>query len=128
MHFEHAALNVPDPKAMAEWYVIHCGAHLVSAKDDPPYTRFLSDSTGRVILEIYSNPEAPIPNYAAQHPLVLHIAFTVEAIDRDRDRLLDAGAELYAEETLDNGSRLVMLRDPWGVPLQLVKREVTLID
>jgi catechol 2,3-dioxygenase-like lactoylglutathione lyase family enzyme len=128
MHFEHAALNVPDPRAMAEWYVTHCGAHIVSARDEPPYTRFLADATGRVILEIYANPEAPIPNYETQHPLVLHFAFAVENIDGERDRLLDAGAELFSEETLDNGSRLVMLRDPWGIPLQLVKRGVPLIS
>lgn len=128
MHFEHAALNVPDPKAMAAWYVMHCGAHLVSTQDGPPYTSFLADTTGRVILEIYANPEAPIPDYRTQHPLCLHIAFAVEDIDAERDRLIDAGAELYAEQELDNGSRLVMLRDPWGIPLQLVRRGVPLIS
>jgi catechol 2,3-dioxygenase-like lactoylglutathione lyase family enzyme len=127
MYFEHAALNVPDPNAMSEWYVAHCGVHVVSAKEEPPYTQFLADATGRVIFEIYSNPEAPIPDYGSQHPLCLHLAFAVEAIDVERDRLLDAGATLYSEQTLDNGSRLVMLRDPWGIPLQLVKRSVSLI-
>jgi hypothetical protein len=33
-----------------------------------------------------------------------------------------AGARLFLEEPLPDGSRLIMMRDPWGVPLQLCQR------
>lgn len=124
MYFEHAALNVPEPQAMAEWYVANCGLRVANAPKTPPY--FMADVTGRVILELYHNPAAPVPDYAAQNPLVLHIAYAVDDIEATKSRLLDAGATLVSEQKLDNGSVLVMLRDPWGVPLQLVKRGVPL--
>ncbi|MGC9523268.1 MAG: VOC family protein [Anaerolineae bacterium] len=122
MHFEHVALNVPEPRAMARWYVEHCGMRIVRAVDEPPYTRFVADATGRVILELYANPEAPVPDYAGQHPLVLHIAFAVEDVAATKARLLAAGATVFSEEMLADGSELIMLKDPWGIALQLVKR------
>ncbi|MBN1250396.1 MAG: VOC family protein [Anaerolineae bacterium] len=126
MHFEHAAMNVPDPQAMAQWYVRNCGLRTVVATTTPPYVHFLADVTGRVIFELYANPKAVIPDYASQHPLVLHLAFAVEDVDKTKAHLLEAGATEFSDETQANGSRLVMLRDPWGVPLQLVKRTVPL--
>ncbi|MGC9347080.1 MAG: VOC family protein [Anaerolineae bacterium] len=126
MYFEHFALNVPDPRAMAEWYVEHCDLRVVHGIDVPPYMRFLADVTGRVIMEIYHNPKAPVPNYAEQSPLVVHVAYAVDDIEATKSELLDAGATLFSEEHQDNGSVLVMLRDPWGIPLQLVKRGVPL--
>ncbi len=126
MHFEHVALNVPDPKAMAQWYVDHCAMRIVRYADGPAETHFVSDATGRVILELYGNAKAPVPNYARQDPLVLHIAFAVEDMSAAKARLIGAGATAVSDETLADGTRLVMLRDPWGVPLQLAQRGVPL--
>jgi glyoxylase I family protein len=126
MHFEHTALNVPDPKAMAAWYVDNCDLRIIVATDSPPYMHFVADVTGRIVFELYANPKAPIPNYADQHPLVLHLAFAVEDIASAKARLLAAGATEFSDESLPNGSRLVMLRDPWGIPLQLVMRAESL--
>jgi glyoxylase I family protein len=122
MKFEHFALNVPAARAMADWYVNHLGFRLVRSREDAPFTRFLADETGRVVVELYSNPSAPIPAYAAQHPLVFHFAVVSAEVAADRARLEKAGATLFAEEVLPDGSRLTMLRDPWGVPLQLCQR------
>ncbi len=33
---------------------------------------FLADGSGRVMLEMYNNPAATVPDYNAMHPLVLH--------------------------------------------------------
>jgi glyoxylase I family protein len=123
MKFEHAALNVPDAQAMAAWWIKHCGMRYVR-EGGPPF--FLADASGRTILELYSNPAAPIPDYAAQHPLVLHIAFAVQDANATRDRLVAVGATSVSDVTHADGTQLVMLRDPWGVPLQLVKRETPL--
>ena len=127
MQFEHFALNVPDPVAMASWYVEHCAMRAVVSMDEAPYTRFLADEGGRVVVEIYSNPAAPVPEYAALDPLCFHFAFAVPDAAAVRDRLLAAGASLDVEHRLDDGSHLVMLRDPWGVPLQLCNRAVPLV-
>lgn len=122
MKFEHAALNVPDALAMAAWYVRHCGMQIVRGMAQAPFAHFLADQTGRTILELYSNPAAPVLPYAEQHPLCLHVAFAVTDAAATRDGLLAAGAALVSDDHLADGTHLVMLRDPWGVALQLCQR------
>jgi glyoxylase I family protein len=126
MHFEHVAMNVPDPRAMARWYVEHLGMRIVRQVNESPYMHFLADVTGRVIFELYANDKAAIPNYFEQHPLILHNAFAVEDMDGTIDRLTAVGASIFSNETTPDGGRLAMLRDPWGIPLQLTQRAVPL--
>jgi glyoxylase I family protein len=122
MKFEHFALNVPDAKAAAHWYVTHLGLRVARTRADAPFTSFLADDTGRVIIEFYSNTAAPYPDYKAAHPLCFHVAFVAEDPAETRTRLVEAGATAAYEEWLPDGSFLIMLRDPWGIPLQLVRR------
>jgi catechol 2,3-dioxygenase-like lactoylglutathione lyase family enzyme len=119
-------LNVPDAAAMADWYVENCGMRIVRASEGPPHMRFVADSTGRTVFELYSNEAAPIPDYAQQHHLCLHIAFAVSDANAERARLLAAGASVVEEQHLPDGTHLVMLRDPWGVALQLCARSTPL--
>ena len=122
MKFEHLALNVPEVTAMGHWYAQHLGLTVLRRREDAPFTQFLGDETGRVFLEIYSNPAAPCLDFAATHPLVLHVAFFVTNAEAERTRLVAAGAKPFSEETAPDGTRLMFLRDPWGVPLQLCQR------
>ena len=122
MRFEHFGINVPDARAMAEWLVKHCGMRVLRAMTTAPYTCFLADESGNSIIEIYTNPAGPIPDYPHQHPLQFHWAFAVDDPDADKDRLVAAGASVVEEIWLEDGSHLFMLRDPWGVPLQICKR------
>ena len=122
MKFEHFALNVPDVRAMSRWYVEHLGLRVVRSREDVPYTTFLADETGRVMVEIYTNLAAAVPDYPATHPLCFHIGFAVDDPRATQRKLELAGAKLFIEETLADGSLLVMMRDPWGVPLQLCRR------
>lgn len=122
MIFEHFALNVSNPVEMAKWYIDNLEMKVVRSIDESPFTRFLADKTGRVVLEIYSNNTARIPDYKSAHPLEFHFAFMVEDTVSLKNKLLNAGASLEEELKLDDGSNLVMLRDPFGVPLQLCKR------
>jgi catechol 2,3-dioxygenase-like lactoylglutathione lyase family enzyme len=122
MKFEHFALNVPDAKATAAWYVAHLGLKVARTRNDAPYTSFLSDDTGRVIFEVYSNTAAAYPDHPSAHPLSFHVAFVADDPVAVRSRLVAAGATPAYEETLPDGSFLIMIRDPWGIPLQLVRR------
>lgn len=122
MIFEHIAINVPDSINMAEWYVAHLGMKIVLSLEREPYTRFLADETGRVVMEIYTNQAAPIPEYGSIHPLNLHRAFAVTDADATKARLIAAGAAYVEEVRPADGSILYMLRDPWGVPLQICQR------
>jgi catechol 2,3-dioxygenase-like lactoylglutathione lyase family enzyme len=128
MKLEHLALNVINPVAMAAWYVEHLGMRIVRQETEAPYTHFLADSTGKILLEIYNNPPDQVLPYAAMNALQLHIAFVSQNPEIDKDALIEAGATLVEELHLDDGSHLIMLRDPWGLALQLCKRAVSMLD
>jgi len=127
MKLEHFALNVIDPVAMAMWYVRHLGLMTVRQLEDAPYTHFLADSTGTILLEIYKNPPDQVPLYAEMDPLLLHVAFVSEDPESDKVALLSAGASFVEELSFEDGSHLVMLRDPWGLAIQLCKRAVPML-
>ena len=123
MKIEHFALQVPDPLALADWYAQHLGLRLARAGGAPAHGRFLRDESGEVLLEVYRNPRAPVPDYRMANPLTMHLALLSDHPAADRDRLLAAGATLADPlSTNDQGDELLMLRDPWGIPLQLIKR------
>jgi glyoxylase I family protein len=122
MKFEHFALNVPEAAAQAQWYVQHVGFKVVRQMTVAPFTHFLADETGRVVVEFYTNPKAPIPDYANQHPLNFHFAVVAADAKAERARLEKAGAKLFLEDLLPDGTLLIMLRDPWNVALQLCQR------
>ncbi len=127
MTFEHFALNVSKPVEMGQWYIDNCEMKLVKSMEEYPYTRFLADKSGQVVLEIYSNTSQRIPEYNKQHPLEFHFALTVSNPIEIKDKLVKAGAKVEEEIKLDDGSHLIMMRDPFGVPLQLVKRAKALV-
>ena len=127
MKLEHLALNVADPRAMAAWYCQHVGLGIAHSIPDAPYTHFLADSSGKVLLEIYCNPPDQVPAYADMDPLLLHIAFVSADPDTDAQTLVAAGATLVQDLHLDDGSHVVMLRDPWGLALQLCRRAVSML-
>jgi glyoxylase I family protein len=109
MTIEHIAFNVPDAVAMAAWYVQHLGLRVLRRQEQAPFTHFLADSAGRVVLELY--------------PLSLHIAFTADDVARERQRLLDAGCKPAGDlVTTESGDVMTFVRDPWNVTIQLVKR------
>jgi glyoxylase I family protein len=130
MKIEHAGYMVQDPIRTAEWYCHNLGFRIARGMQGSPFTHFLADASGNVMLEIYNNPAARVPDYAAMDPLVLHIAFDIgaETIESARDRLLAGGCTLYSDLTVTPaGDQLIMLRDPWGLALQLAKRSKPMI-
>jgi glyoxylase I family protein len=122
IRFEHYALNLTDPHAVADWYVANFDCRLLCKLEQEPFTVFLADSQGRVFWEIYHNTSAPLSLVRGSHPGAYHLAFSVAALDAARDRAIAAGAVFVEEVTASSGSRLVMLRDPWGIPVQLCQR------
>lgn len=122
MKFEHFAVNVEQPIEIANWYCEHLGLSLVFEQKESPFMRFLADETGRVIMELYNNPEAPIPHHVDNHPLVFHVAFETDNAEQEKARLLTVGATFFEEKKPAESTHLVMLRDPWGMPLQLCQR------
>jgi catechol 2,3-dioxygenase-like lactoylglutathione lyase family enzyme len=122
MKFEHFALNVPDARAMAEWYVNELGLRIAAEKEGPPFVAFLADDTGRVIMEIYTNTSVVMPDYSRIPASSFHVAFVSDDPPMTQSRLEIAGASALSAEVLRDGSTVVTLRDPWGVPIQFCKR------
>jgi len=128
MKIEHVAFNVADPLAMTQWYEQHLGMKTVRSGAPPVNMRFVADDSGQIMIEIYNNPKAPVPDYRKMDPLILHLAFHVDDVRGTRQKLLQAGATPEGDVTLtDAGDDMTMLRDPWGFPVQLIKRRVPLL-
>jgi glyoxylase I family protein len=122
MKIEHVALQVAEPAAAADWYVKHLGFTIRRAADVPVPVRFIADASGAVMLEIYNNPKLPAPDYSAMDPLLLHVAFACDDVPGTVRRLVAAGATLVSGPETIRGDELAMLRDPWGLAIQLVRR------
>ncbi len=127
MQFEHFGINVPAANEMADWYVKNCNMKIVRAMPEPHQTHFLADENGRVCMEIYTNPGAAIPDYPSQHPLCFHIAIAAADPVAEKDKLVAAGASVFEELNLEDGTCIITFRDPWGVPFQLCKRAKPMI-
>ncbi len=129
MKIEHIGYGASDPAAVAKWYGEHLGFRVARCQAEPPYTHFLVDAAGQGVIEIYNNPAAPVPDYRRQHHLLLHLAMDVESepLETAAGRLIAAGATVAEElKVTPAGDRLIMLRDPWGFPLQLAERKMPL--
>lgn len=124
MRVEHVALQVESPAEMAAWYCEHLGMTVVRQKGDTCF--FLADENGQVVFEIYYNPAAKVPDYRAMDPLELHLAFASDDARADVERLAAAGAEVVGDlddiRPGDGGSTFAVVRDPWGLPVQVVTR------
>jgi len=128
MEIEHVAFNVADSRAAAKWYVENLGMRVVHQGGPPAYGHFLADSSGARLLEIYSNPAVAVPSYADMDSRCVHVAFSVDNVSRVRDMLIAAGAKADGQvENLSSGGEIAVVRDPWGLAVQLVRRATPLV-
>jgi glyoxylase I family protein len=124
MRIEHIAFNVQDPVAAAKWYVENLGLRIVRQGGAPDFGHFLTDEARGVLIEIYRNPALPVPEYANMAPGLLHLAL----LRADAARLVKAGGKLEGEiATPAGGDHFAVVRDPWGLAIQLVKRAKSMI-
>lgn len=128
MKIEHVAYQVVDATAVADWYGEHLGFTVRRGTEKPFSVYFLADESGDVMIEIYSNPAVQTPDYRAMDPLLLHLAFVCGTVPETAERLIAAGAELVSgPDHLPTGDTLAMLRDPWGLAIQLCHRAEPMI-
>ena len=128
MKIEHVAFVMQDPAAAAKWYADNMGFMIKRSMDELPFTHFLADESGKVMIEIYHPPHLRVPDYRDTDPMMLHLALVSEDVEADRKRWIAAGATPVGEATpLENGDVLAMLRDPWGFAIQLVQRSEPMV-
>ncbi len=128
MRIEHWGYQVADPVAVTRWYCEHMGFSVKRVNDDEARAHFLADESGRVMIEVYRNPTIVVPDYPAMSPFAAHLAFVCEDVPATIERLQQAGASLVSVPmTTPVGDILAMMRDPWGMPVQLCHRARSMV-
>jgi glyoxylase I family protein len=126
---EHTAYQVADPVSLAKWYVAHLGLRIKRSQSESPFGYFLADDGDSVMLEFYRQDAMPVPDYRAMDPLLLHLAFLADDVPAARARLMAAGATPEGEVFRNAaGDEVAMLRDPWGLAVQLIRRANPMIQ
>ena len=119
MKLEHVAIDVPDAESLIAWWCDNLGF-----RRSAPGSAFIIDDSGTMGLEVYRTGETPVaPDYKAMNSMTLHVAFVSEDVKADVDRLVAAGATLEQMMLENPAFNMAILRDPWGVAIQLCKRK-----
>ena len=84
---------------------------------------FITDGSDKVMLELGKIPDVPPLTKGVSHHLQLHIALRSDDPDKDADYLVSKGATFIEKCPIKRpGENLIVLSDPWGNTIQLVKR------
>ena len=125
MIIEHIGLAVSAVQSMAGWYGQHLGLGVrFRGGNDQDGVAFISAPGQDVMLELSTRPGLAVPDWPGLPPLTLHFAFKSEDPYADAERLEAAGATFVERNTRvpTQGDILILMRDPWGNVIQLVKR------
>ena len=128
LRFEHLALNVADPQSVANWYVENLGMKVVRESGPPSLTNFVADDGKHMMIELSTSAAAPVLDLSKLNNASLHFAFVVDDVRSLRTGLIETGATLAEEIRETNaGDQVLTLRDPWGFPIQFIKRGEVLL-
>lgn len=120
---EHVAFNVPDPVTAATWYSENLGMQVMRKGTAPTFTTFVADSNHHMMIELFHNADFPLLEPAKMNHMSIHLAFMVKDIAAVKAKLLQAKASMVEDITkTPSGDQVLMLRDPWGLPIQFVQR------
>jgi glc operon protein GlcG len=120
---EHFAVNVTDSRAKSKWYAENLNMKFVKEGGAPDYGMFIKDQGDNMMIEIYQKTEFPVFEDEKMHVSSFHAAFMTENITIVKDKLVSAGAKIVTDiTTTPAGDKVLMFRDPWGQPLQIVER------
>lgn len=118
VRFEHMAINVENPKAVADWYVKYVGLVILSASKKMIFVR---DSGGNFMFELYKKPDAN-GSYSSLNNAASHVAFAVDDADAVSKKMLEGGAKILGTTTNPVGDTVINMTDPWGNNLQVIHR------
>jgi uncharacterized glyoxalase superfamily protein PhnB len=120
---EHIAFNVEDPVAQTKWFVDNMEFKVMYKGDPPNNTRFIADAGENMMMELYNNKEYPKLDLLKISHMTIHFAFMVDSMEAVKAKLITAGATLVEDITKTaSGDLVLMLRDPWDLPIQFVQR------
>ena len=121
---EHIGISVEKPIEMANWYHEVLGFDIkFSAEDEEKAVAFLTDGSDRVMLELGKVPDVLPLTKGISHHLQLHIALKSDDPDKEAEFLVSKGATFIEKCPIKiPGENLIVLSDPWGNTIQLVRR------
>ena len=126
---EHVAFNVRDSRAHAAWYQNEIGMKVKREGGAPGYGFFLVDPGGHMMLELYQNSERPVLDLPNISYMSVHLAFMVDDVLAAKKALTAHGATVAEDlSTTPSGDHVLMMRDPWGLSIQLAKRVVPMLE
>lgn len=116
--FEHIAINVDNPREVADWYVANLGLKIVSANKK---MIFVGDQGNHCMFELYHKPTAK-GRYSDLGHSDSHVAFATDDADALASKMVAGGAKLLKRFTNPAGDTVINLTDPWGNNLQVIHR------
>jgi glyoxylase I family protein len=121
---EHIGICVENPIEMANWYHEVLGFNIkFSAEDEEKAVAFLTDGSDRIMLELGKVPDVLPLTKGMSHHLQFHIALKSDDPDKEAEFLVSKGATFIEKCPIKMpGENLVVLSDPWGNTIQLVRR------
>jgi catechol-2,3-dioxygenase len=121
---EHIGICVEKPVEIANWYRDALGFNIkFSAEDEEKGVAFVTDGSDKVMLELGRVPNVLPLTKGLSHHLQFHIALRSEDPDGDAEYLVSRGAKFIEKCPIKRpGENLIVLSDPWGNTIQLVKR------
>jgi catechol 2,3-dioxygenase-like lactoylglutathione lyase family enzyme len=122
---EHIGIAVSDPIKMANWYREILGFEIkFAAEDSEKAVAFVTDADNKAMVELGKIPDVPALRDQIKHHLQFHIALESEDPYKEVDYLVENGAKFIEKCPVARpGDSLVVLEDPWGNCIQLVKRD-----
>jgi uncharacterized glyoxalase superfamily protein PhnB len=115
---KYLALNVPDKMEAAQWYHNTLGFNIIKEDNEV----YVSDAGNNFCIKFFSDP-AQKNNYADLSFDACHIAVESDSLRYWEQKILKAGGK-YNTPPRHNliGDAVVDMRDPRGIPLQLIYR------
>ncbi len=123
LRMEHLEFNVPDTHKKAKWFEENLGMKIMREGGAPTFNMFISDPEHNMMMELNQNKDFPMLDFWKVSHMATHFAFTVKDIQAAKKKLIAGGAQLVEDITkTPGGDYVMMMRDPWGEPIQIVHR------
>jgi uncharacterized glyoxalase superfamily protein PhnB len=120
---EHIGFVIADPGAAADWYEKNLGFTILR-KAENNSVAFIREPESGLIFELIGNPDIHPIDKDLTHPLQVHIAIKSINILEDKQALVNAGAQFVMDcRTDDPAAKVCILKDPFGLFLQLAQRK-----
>ena len=118
IRFEHIAIDVENPKAVADWYVKYMGLTIIS---ESKKMIFVGDPDHHCMFELYKKPGVKGRFSSLSHDSS-HVAFATDDAAGLSKSMVEGGAKILKQFTNPVGDIVINMTDPWGNNLQIIQR------